>query len=370
MLNYNRTVHCTVIMFKKILSLSKKLIAIKSVADNPAGLEQALQVVLAELPEFTIEKFERAGIKSALVYTTKTRPKKFRLLFNVHLDVIPAKDNQFRPKIVGDKLFGAGSMDMKANAACSIYAFKELAKTVEYPIGLQLVTDEEIGGANGTSYQVEKGVRADFVVATEPTNFEIVHKAKGVCQIKIAAKGLTAHGAYPWRGDNAIEKMHEYVSVLKKVLINPKKEQWLTTVNISKIETTNNAFNKIPDDCTIWLDIRYIAEDSKTILKKIKKTLPKDFALELVNFSPDVSTKKEDKNIVLLEKITKSVTGNKAILRGANGTSDLSHFAKVNSFGIEFGPVGGGIGSDEEWVSVSSLKDYFQILQEFIKSTK
>jgi succinyl-diaminopimelate desuccinylase len=278
--------------------------------------------------------------------------------------VIPAKDSQFKPKIVGNKLYGAGSMDMKANAACAIYAFKELAKTVNYSIGLQLVTDEEIGGENGTGYQVEK-----VVLATEPTNFNIVYKAKGVCQIKITAKGLTAHGAYPWRGDNAIEKMNSYILSLKKVLVNPKKETWVTTVNVSKIETTNNSFNKIPDDCTVWLDIRHIAEDSKTILSRVKKTLPRDFSLELVSFCSAVYTPEKNQNILLLEKITKEVIKNKVILRGANGTSDVAHFAEVGNLGIEFGPIGDGIGSDEEWVDIPSLENYFKIIKKFILLT-
>ena len=113
-------------MEKNILSLTKKLVYIKSVEKNPKSLEQALELVLEELKNFKIDKFEKNGVKSTLVYNSQNRPKKFRILFNVHLDVIPAKDSQFKPKIIGSKLYGAGSMDMKANASCIVFAFKEI----------------------------------------------------------------------------------------------------------------------------------------------------------------------------------------------------------------------------------------------------
>lgn len=353
-------------MLKNILFLTKKLIYIKSTEENPKQLGEALDLVLNELKDFKIERFERNGVKSALVYNSKTRPKKFRILFNVHLDVIPAKDKQFKPKIIGSKLYGAGSMDMKANASCIILAFKEMANKINYPLGIQLTTDEEIGGFNGTRYQIQKGVRADFVIASEPTNFDIVHQAKGVLQIKISTKGNTAHGAYPWKGENAILKMNKFIGDLVKKLPNPKKEKWATTINVSKISTTNQAFNKIPDDCYVLLDIRYIKEDQKKILNKIKSILPKDFKLQILATGPAVLTSIKDKNIVKLKKIIAKNYKNNSALRGAHGTSDVSHFAKINCPGIEFGPIGGGIGSDKEWVSIPSLDTYYKIIKSFL----
>lgn len=355
-------------MEKNILSLTKKLIYIKSVEKNPKSLGQALELVLKELKNFKIDRFEKNGVKSALVYNSQNRPKKFRILFNVHLDVIPAKDSQFKPKIIGSKLYGAGSMDMKANASCIVFAFKEMARKVNYPIGIQLTTDEEIGGYNGTRYQIEKGVRAGFVLASEPTNFDIVHKAKGVLQLKISTIGLTAHGAYPWRGENAIEKMNTFLCDLNKKLPNPKKESWVTTMNISKIGTTNGVFNKIPDDCYVLIDVRYIKEDEYNILKEIRKIVPKDFKLEIVARGPAVATPKDNIDISLLQKVIKKNYKNKISLRGAHGTSDVSHFAKINCPGIEFGPIGGGIGSDKEWVDIPSLKIYYKIIKDFLES--
>lgn len=355
-------------MLQKIVSLTQKFIAMPSIPENKKVLEKILELALSELKEYTIERFERNGFKSALIYTTQKRPKTFKVLLNGHLDVIPGKDAQYSPRIKGRRLYGVGSMDMKANVACLIMAFRDMADKVNYPLGLQLVTDEEIGGFDGTKYQIEKGVRADFVLAGEPTNFDIVHRAKGILWLKISAHGKTAHGAYPWRGDNAIWKMNKFLSVLKARYPIPKKETWATTVNLGKIETSNSAFNKIPDDCVIGLDIRYVPEETDVIVKNIQRILPKGFQLNILCKESALSTDRHNEYIKMLEKAGRQVLKKKIFLRGAQGSSDARHFARVKGAGIEFGPIGGGIGSDQEWVDIPSLEKYYQILKVFLET--
>lgn len=358
-------------MKKEILELTKKFISIKSFNGNSSELDEVLNLALSYLQEYQIEKFNREGIPSALVYNTKTRPKKFKVLFSVHLDVVPGLEKNYTPKIKNGRLYGVGSMDMKGNAATTILLFKELAKDLNFPIALQLVTDEEVGGFNGAKLQVEKGVRAEFIIATEPTNFDIVHKAKGVFWVKVLASGITAHGAYPWRGDNAIWKINTFLNNLKKKFPIPKKEIWATTVNLSNVETTNEALNKIPSDCKAYLDIRFVEEDKKTIENQIK-SLAKELKLKVkvIGKEPPIFTTKDNKYLIELARATSKNINKKLTLRGANGTSDARHFAGVGCSGVEFGPIGGGIGSDEEWVDIKSLETYSNILRDFLMGIK
>ncbi len=353
-------------MLHNIVSLTKKFVSIKSIQGNTKALERILELALSNLKGYTIERFTHNGVKSALIYNSQKRPKRFKIMLNGHLDVIPGKRSQYFPKIKGHRLYGVGSMDMKANVACLIAAFKEVATKVNYPLGLQLVTDEEVGGFDGTKYQVEEGVRADFVIAGEPTNFDIVNRAKGVLWMKISTYGKTAHGAYPWRGENAIWKMEEFFDVLKKRYPIPNQEKWITTVNVSRVETSNQSFNKIPDDCMTWLDVRFIPEEANTIVKSIRRLLPKGFALEIVAKEPALVTDDGNEYIKALQKIGRQVLKKKVTLRGAQGSSDARHFARVNCPGIEFGPIGGGIGSDDEWVDIPSLEKYYRVLTKFL----
>ncbi len=325
---------------------------------------------LSSLQGFTVEHFMSNGVVSALVHNQKKRPKKFKVLLNAHLDVIPGKDSQYAPKVRKGKLYGVGAMDMKANAACMIAAFASVASEVSYPLALQLTTDEEIGGWDGTLHQVKKGVRSEFILAGEPTNFDIVSMTKGVLWLKISSKGKTAHGAYPWRGENAIWKMNDFLSALRKRFPIPKKEAWVTTINLSRIETQNDAFNKIPDDCTALIDVRFIPKDAKTILTTIKKLLPKGFLIEILANEPGSFIDSDDRFVKHLEREAQSILKKKLRLRGAQGSSDARHFTRVGGKGIEFGPIGAGIGSDDEWVNIKSLGDYYDILSKFLRSVE
>jgi succinyl-diaminopimelate desuccinylase len=350
------------------LNLSKKLIACRTDPTNKSELHRALLLVEDELKGFHIERFERNGYLSILVSNTRHRPKRFKVLLNGHLDVIPGKDFQYTPKVVGRRLYGVGSMDMKSNVACLIQAFKESARSVSYPLGLQIVTDEEIGGFDGTMYQVERGVRADFVIAGETTQFDIVNEAKGVLWLKISCRGKTAHGAYPWRGENAIVKMNRCLEMLLKEFPVPAKQAWTTTMNISRIETSNQSFNKVPDTCTAFIDVRFVPSESRTILKRFRAALPKGFRVEVVAHEPALYVDKKNPYLTQLRKISERVTRRSVKFYGAQGSSDARHFTRVGCAGVEFGPIGKGIGTDDEWVSIPSLADYERILREFLLS--
>ncbi|MDP2860175.1 MAG: M20/M25/M40 family metallo-hydrolase [bacterium] len=356
------------IMMNKIISLTKKFISIRSDPENAEELDRILKIALSNLEGYRVEQFESNGYKSALIYNTPMRPSKFKIILNGHLDVISGKEYQYVPQIRNNRLYGVGSMDMKANVACLIMVFREIANQVNYPLGLQLVTDEETGGFNGTKHQIDRGVRADFIIAGETTNFQIVNKAKGVLLVKISVKGETAHGAYPWKGENAIWKMNKLLSLLEKKYPIPKQEKWVTTINLSRIETSNRSFNKIPDDCATWLDIRYIPEEADTIVGEIKALLPTGFKLDIVTNEQALLVDRNNQYLKVLKKVGKQITKKKVSVYGAQGTSDARHYSRVNCNGIEFGPIGGGIGTDNEWVDIPSLETYCQILKSFLLS--
>jgi len=353
-------------MENNILSLTKKLIAIKSTPDNNKALEQCLKEVFTQLKGFTVEMFESNGYKSALVYNTPQRPKKFKIILNGHLDIIPGKESQYTPQVKNGRLYGVGAMDMKASVASFVEVFKEVANKINYPLGIQLVTDEEIGGFYGTKYQIDNGVRAEFVIVGETTNFKIENEAKGIIWMKISSNGKAAHGAYPWMGKNAIWRMNNFLNLLSKKFSLPKKKEWLTTINLAKITTNNNTFNKIPDQCEIWLDIRYIPEDTKTVIKEIKDILPQGFSLQIIVKEPAQFVKEDNSFIIQLQKIGRKHLLKSISLNQGQGSSDARHFTRVKTDAIEFGPYGQGMGTDNEWVDIQSLKKYSHILKDFL----
>ncbi|PIV71191.1 hypothetical protein COW57_00905 [Candidatus Roizmanbacteria bacterium CG17_big_fil_post_rev_8_21_14_2_50_39_7] len=53
-----------------------------------------------------------------------------------------------------------------------------------------------------------------------------------------------------------------------------------------------------------------------------------------------------------------------------HGGSDIRHFNGVHEDGVTFGPVGEGLHSDNEWVDIKSLGEYYQILKKFLVQLK
>src|SRR5262249_56738237 len=82
--------------------------------------------------------------------------------------VAPAPRTHSRLRREGDRLYARGAQDMKVSALVEAQVYRELAGGLPYPLALQLVTDEEVGGRDGTLHQIERGVSGEFVVIGQP----------------------------------------------------------------------------------------------------------------------------------------------------------------------------------------------------------
>ena len=175
--------------------------------------------------------------------------------------MVPAAAEQFVARRDGDRLYARGAQDMKVSALAEALAFRELAATLPDPVALQLVTDEETGGRNGTRHQLERGVRGQFVIIGETSGLRIVTDSKGMLGVTLRSAGRGAHSAYQWLGDNALVKLMRSVDRVLARYPVATAEQWRTTVNVARVHTPNQARNQIPAEAEAWLDIRFPSED-------------------------------------------------------------------------------------------------------------
>ena len=77
----------------------------------------------------------------------------------------------------------------------------------------------------------------------------------------------------------------------------------------------------------------------------------------------------EDELVVkALKEDTDVVTGRYNAIIKRHGGSDLRHFSAVGCPGVEFGPIGDGLHTDNEWVNISSLSTYYSILKKFLQN--
>ena len=344
---------------------ASELIAIRSTADRPAELRRALDFVLGRLgPAFTVERFEANGKPSALAYATSTRPA-FRVILNAHLDVVPAPPEQFRARRDGDRLYGRGAQDMKVAALVLAEVFRRHAADLPYPLGLQLVTDEEVGGFDGTAHQIDQGVAAGFVIIGEQSGLRVVAESKGLLHVRLVARGLAAHAAYPWLGDNALLTLTAAVGGILDRYPVPAAEQWVTTVNVARIETTNTAVNQVPADATARLDIRFPPADAD-----LHGRSPAEVAAYLSGLAGGRVEVLVD-SLAPPHRADPDCAEVKLLQRGdllrKHGSADGRFYSARGVNAVIFGPGGAGQHGPAEYADLTTVEPYHRAVADFLR---
>jgi succinyl-diaminopimelate desuccinylase len=358
---------------ESFLAAACELLAVPSTADRPAELRRALGFVVDFVgPGFTVERFESGGKPSVLIYRGAARPR-FRIILNAHLDVVPAPPDQFRPRRDGARLYARGAQDMKVSALVEAQVFRELAGTVPYPLGLQLVADEEVGGRDGTLHQLEQGVSAGFVIIGEHSGLRVVTDSKGMITATLRAVGRAGHSAYPWLGDNALVKLSRSLAQVLAAYPVPAGEAWQTTVNLARIETSNQARNQIPAQAEAWLDIRFPPEDANLNGKTAQEvtaylaTFCEPGVTPVVHQADPPHHADRDRPEIRRLRQAAGEQGYRADFLRKHGAADARFYYQRGTEAVIFGVGGNGQHGPDEYADTTTIAPYYHALSEFLR---
>ena len=348
---------------KEILDILKKLLAFESTQHNELELEKSFNYVYEFLKNqnLFVKIFKSAGKKSMYVTFVKNNPKP-AIILNGHLDVVDSHKEHFRMKKSGDKLLGRGVADMKGPLSVVLKLMADLSIEKNQPdCGLMIVTDEEIGGYNGTKFLRDQGIKPKFFMACEPSDEKIITDAKGVLWLKLTTEGKPGHAARPWLYPNPIKKMLINLKLYPQVIDkNYKKNEWVTTYNLTYLHSGKDV-NQVPKMAEAILDIRYIPKDNpQKIITSFKKN--RDWKVKMLMCEPAAYCNAENG---FVKKLRNSFNNPFEISRQP-GATDARFYSQIGVPSISFGPIGGGYHSEEEWVSVSSLIKYYHTLKTFL----
>lgn len=192
------------------------------------------------------------------------------LLFNSHIDVMPAEEEDgwthppYEPVIIGDKMYGRGTADMKAGLMASAMAVKLLQDAgYELPgdVIITSVCDEE-GGGNGSMQAVMRGLKADGVINCEGTSDELILAHMGWVFFKVEFEGRACHSGGKKNGVSAIDKAIKVIQAL-----NEKEHDWLLqykhpllpapNLNIGVIKG-GTAGSTVPGECEFSTCVHFI----------------------------------------------------------------------------------------------------------------
>jgi succinyl-diaminopimelate desuccinylase len=258
-------------------SLATDLIEIET--ENPPGNEQPCA-------EYIVDWFAERDIDARLVEEPDPeRPQTVArvgdgsptLVLNGHMDVVPAGNRSewthdpYGAEIEDDKLYGRGSVDMKAGLAIAMLTAVALRDPIESgAIDGSLVVQAAIGeetGDLGTRTLLEAGYDGDYGVVLEPTNMQTTTSVKGLVWYDIVVQGTPCHASQPDAGTNAITNARPVLDALEAYdeRVRERRDDlvgqaYATITGMAAGVESNSAV--LPDDATITLDRRVLPDES------------------------------------------------------------------------------------------------------------
>jgi acetylornithine deacetylase/succinyl-diaminopimelate desuccinylase-like protein len=169
--------------------------------------------------------------------------KKPSLLLLSHLDVVPAKNEEWTVDPFGGVVkegyvWGRGALDMKGMTAIEVMTMKLLKRKkvkLKGDLILAATADEEKGGKFGVDYLTKnylEKIRSSYVLneggggglalgTLSGNNFVIQAAEKGLLWVKIKVGGTSGHGSVPDSADNAILHMNKVIEILSGYRFRP-----------------------------------------------------------------------------------------------------------------------------------------------------
>ncbi len=175
-----------------------------------------------DFPGVEVDRDEAWG----LVATLPGRGDGRSLMFNSHVDVVPAGDLRawgeiapFAGSADGSSVYGRGACDMKGGLVAALWAVRTLA-TLKVPLRgdvlLACVQGEEDGGL-GTYAMLQRGWRADSCVIPEPTSLDLAPGSCGSLTFRLRIPGRATHAARRSSGVSAVEKFWPVFRALRQL---------------------------------------------------------------------------------------------------------------------------------------------------------
>jgi len=245
-----------------IVDLIRELVEIESPSFD---YEQSCKVVswieqqFRSLPlELTVEKVSADGVGEHLVIKAFPSNEK-HFFFLGHSDTVhPVGTKQENPtRVAGDKFYGCGIFDMKANIVLMLECLKYFAETgtrPTRPITILISSDEEVGSATGRPLVERYADNAASCLVFEPSfDGKVKTGRKGTGMYSLHAHGIPAHaGLEPEKGASSILELSRQIEKLHSL----NAPEIGTTVNVCTIKG-GTTINVIPEHAECSVDVRF-----------------------------------------------------------------------------------------------------------------
>lgn len=267
-----------------IIQFMREIVAIPSMDSKIGPVGERIQAEMKKL-NFDEVRFDKMGNTIGRIGSGKKV-----IVFDSHIDTVGMgnpeewKWDPFVGKVEDGVLYARGACDEKGSTPGMIYgmAFARDLGLLDGWTAYYFGNMEEWcdGIAPNTFVEVDPGVKPDFVVIGEPTKMNVYRGHKGRLEMKVTAKGRSAHAASNHLGDNAIYKLLPVIAGIRdlepKLGDHPFLGHGKITVSDMKVQTPS--INAVPDEAVIFIDRRMtFGETKEQVKKQVEDLIPAEF---------------------------------------------------------------------------------------------
>jgi glutamate carboxypeptidase len=271
------------------------------------------------------------------------------------------------------KIFGPGTLDMKAGIVISLTAIEEVQKYgLNRPVTLLCTSDEEIGSINSREHIERLAKESALVLVLESAlpDGSLKTWRKGVGEFWVKTKGRAAHaGGDHEKGRNAIEEMAHQVIAIQKLTDYSKQ----TTLNVGVIQG-GTVSNVVPEEAVIQVDVRVMQpgewERLESEMNKLKPVLD-GTSIEIRGGLNRPPMPFDDMMKATFEK-AKSIAAQVGVELKAGGTGGSSDANFIAPLGIPvldgMGAVGEGYHSEREYIFGDSMEQKVRLITSLFRN--
>ncbi len=211
------------------------------------------------------------------------------LVYDSHLDTVGIGDpdewqwDPFQGKVENGILYARGACDEKGSTPGMVYGLawaRDLGLlegwTAYYFGNMEEWCD---GLAPRAFVEVDPGIRPDAVVVGEPTRMQVYRGHKGRVEMRVVAKGKSAHAASNHLGDNAIYRLLPVIAGIRDMEPQLGDHPFLGhgKITVTDMRVKTPSINAVPDEAIIYIDRRLtLGETKEDAVAQVEALIPEE----------------------------------------------------------------------------------------------
>jgi acetylornithine deacetylase len=306
------------------------------------------------------------------------------LMFNGHLDVVGTDGMMHAPFAADERdgsIWGRGSSDMKGGVAAMCAAAARAADDgLDCELIITAVADEEYESI-GTRAVIERGIRADAAIVTEPTRLAIAPAHRGFVWSTVTIRGRAAHGSRYDVGIDAIRHAGLLLADLDALEANTLAARTHPLLGRASWHASTIdgglGISTYPDRCTLRIERRTLPgetpaqafEEIREACARIRASRPTFDAVATLDFAQNPSDVATDAPVVRQLERALAACGETSRIEGLSAWTDAALLNEAGIPAICYGP--GDIErahAAAEWIEVDEIERATRVLTALAKS--